>query len=85
MLISYICYFHHQEEGEDKIRNIHIVINDKGDIVSTYTKVHLFSVNIPEKNLRIHESTVARGGQAVHPPVSTPVGKVALAIVSFTH
>lgn len=71
---------HLKEEGENKISNTHIVINDKGEIVSTYTKVHLFNVDIPESNLHLHESAVASAGQAIHSPVSTPVGEVALAI-----
>lgn len=72
-----------QEEGDEKISNTHIIINDKGDIVSTYTKAHLFSVHIPEKKLHLEESNYAARGQSIHPPVSTPVGQVALGIVSF--
>lgn len=72
-----------QEEGDEKISNTHIIINDKGDIVSTYTKAHLFSVHIPEKKLHLEESNYATRGQAINTPISTPVGEVALGIVSF--
>lgn len=71
---------HIKEEGDEKISNTHIIINDKGDIVSTYTKGHLFSVHIPEKKLHLEESNYATRGQAINPPVSTPVGEVALGI-----
>ncbi|XP_069163018.1 nitrilase and fragile histidine triad fusion protein NitFhit isoform X2 [Procambarus clarkii] len=68
------------EEGEDKLHNTHIVIDDKGKIVSIYSKVHLFSVHIPERNLHLEEKGYVCSGKSIRPPVSTPVGEVALSI-----
>ena len=34
------------------MRNTHIVINEVGELTSTYEKCHLFDVNIPEKGIR---------------------------------
>lgn len=66
------------------MRNSHIVINSEGDIVSVYHKVHMFDVDIPEKKTRIMESDYVLPGERIVAPVETPVGKVGLAIVSFT-
>ncbi|KAK8379460.1 hypothetical protein O3P69_019392 [Scylla paramamosain] len=71
---------HVKEEGEDKISNTHVVIDDRGELAATYVKTHLFSVHIPERNLHLEEKTYVTPGSAVHPPIATPVGEVALAI-----
>ncbi|XP_068219814.1 nitrilase and fragile histidine triad fusion protein NitFhit [Palaemon carinicauda] len=71
---------HIKEKDENKVSNTHIVISDKGEIESTYKKTHLFSVHIPEKNLHLEESSYITSGGEIHPPVITPVGKVAMAI-----
>lgn len=71
---------HIKEKEENKVSNTHLLIDDKGEIASTYKKTHLFSVHIPEKNLHLEESTYISKGEAIHPPVLTPVGNVALAI-----
>ncbi|XP_069701548.1 deaminated glutathione amidase-like isoform X1 [Periplaneta americana] len=63
-----------------KVRNAHVVINNSGDIVSVYRKIHLFDVDIPEKKLRIMESDYVLPGDKIVEPVDTPVGKVGLAI-----
>jgi hypothetical protein len=68
----------------EKVRNSHIVINSEGDVVSVYHKVHMFDVDIPEKNTRIMESDYVLPGERIVAPVETPVGKVGLAIVSFS-
>lgn len=65
------------------MRNSHIVINNEGNIVSVYHKIHMFDVDIPEKNTRIMESDYVLPGERIVAPVETPVGKVGLAIVSF--
>lgn len=71
------------QADNEKIRNSHVIINSEGDIVSVYHKVHMFDVDIPEKNTRIMESDYVIPGERIVPPVETPVGKVGLAIVSF--
>ena len=71
------------QADNEKIRNSHVVINSEGDIVNVYHKVHMFDVDIPEKNTRIMESDYVIPGERIVPPVETPVGKVGLAIVSF--
>lgn len=45
--------------------------------------MHLFDVEIPEKNLNLKESTYVIRGENIVSPVTTPAGNLALSIVSF--
>lgn len=69
--------------SEEKIRNSHIVIADNGEIQAVYRKMHLFDVDIPEKNVRLKESDYVEAGTEIVAPVKSPVGKIGLEIVSF--
>ncbi|CAH2243392.1 jg5197 [Pararge aegeria aegeria] len=68
------------ESDPKKLFNTHIIINNKGEIVQTYRKLHLFDVEIPEKNIRLKESDFCTPGGHVVAPVDTPVGKMGLSI-----
>lgn len=59
------------------------MINNCGEIVSVYRKLHLFDVHIPEKNLELTESKYTNRGEEIVPPVNTPAGPLALFSVSF--
>lgn len=63
-----------------RIYNSHIIINDKGDIVSVYRKSHLFDVELPEKGVSLKESAFTIPGPSLIAPVQTPIGKVGLGI-----
>ena len=39
--------FHELSETPNKIYNTHIILDEKGNIITTYRKVHMFRVNIP--------------------------------------
>ena len=62
-----------------KILNAHLVVDDKGEIRSTYHKVHLFNLEIPNV-VRLIEGESYVAGQKLPEPVETPVGKVGLGI-----
>uniref|UniRef100_T1GAZ6 bis(5'-adenosyl)-triphosphatase n=1 Tax=Megaselia scalaris TaxID=36166 RepID=T1GAZ6_MEGSC len=68
------------EKGEktDKIMNAHVVINDLGDIVAVYRKLHMFDVNTPA--FRFRESEVVEAGKKIVPPIETPIGQLGLQI-----
>ncbi|XP_048004079.1 nitrilase and fragile histidine triad fusion protein NitFhit isoform X2 [Leguminivora glycinivorella] len=72
----------HEQNKEDptKIYNTHIIINNTGDIVQQYRKLHLFDVEIPERNVRLKESDFCSPGQHIVAPVETPVGSIGMAI-----
>lgn len=63
-----------------RIYNSHIIINDKGDIVSVYRKSHLFDVELSEKGVSLKESAFTIPGPSLVAPVQTPIGKVGLGI-----
>ncbi|XP_033507810.1 deaminated glutathione amidase isoform X2 [Epinephelus lanceolatus] len=66
----------HDWESDRRIYNSHIIINDKGDIVSVYRKSHLFDVELPEKGISLKESGFTIPGPSLMSPVQTPIGKV---------
>lgn len=70
----------HDWESDRRIYNSHIIINDKGDIVSVYRKSHLFDVELPEKGVSLKESAFTIPGPSLSSPVQTPIGKVGLGI-----
>lgn len=75
-----------QENGKtDKLHNSHIVINNLGELVAVYRKLHLFDVETPE--FRFQESRVVKGGNyLVCPLTDTPLeGGLGLLIVSRLH
>ncbi|XP_036968873.1 deaminated glutathione amidase isoform X2 [Acanthopagrus latus] len=68
----------HDWESDRRLYNSHIIINDKGDIVSVYRKAHLFDVELPEKGVSLKESAFVIPGPTLVSPVQTPIGKVLL-------
>ncbi|XP_068612196.1 deaminated glutathione amidase [Brachionichthys hirsutus] len=67
-------------ESDRRAYNTHVIIDDKGGIVSVYRKSHLFDVELPEKGVSLNESSVIIPGPSLVPPVQTPVGKIGLGI-----
>lgn len=70
---------HEKIPGQEKIFNCHVIINDSGEVVAKYRKLHLFDVDTPEFKFR--ESEVVNRGQGIVPPIDTPIGKLGLQIV----
>uniref|UniRef100_A0A8C0RNF4 Deaminated glutathione amidase n=2 Tax=Canis lupus familiaris TaxID=9615 RepID=A0A8C0RNF4_CANLF len=72
------------ERGQDweqtqKIYNCHVLLNNEGSVVATYRKTHLCDVEIPGQGpMRESNSTIP--GPSLESPVSTPAGKIGLAI-----
>lgn len=63
---------------DKRLFNAHIVLNDSGEIVSVYRKVHLFNLDIP--GTRLVESEFSQPGSAVISPVKTPAGSLGMGI-----
>lgn len=71
--------FHEKVPDIEKAKNAHIIINDSGDIVAVYHKIHLFNLDIPGV-VRLVESEFSVAGNKLIAPVESPVGKIGLGI-----
>jgi predicted amidohydrolase len=80
MWISIGGWHEHVPKDMERMRNTHTIINDKGDIVANYHKVHMFDVNI-EGRLSLMESKYTAPGNHIRPPVATPAGALGLGTV----
>jgi predicted amidohydrolase len=69
--------FQEKIPGENKIYNSHIVINNSGDLVAVYRKIHLFLANLPEGNYD-EAQIIKNGNQAII--VKTPAYNLGLSI-----
>ncbi|XP_063234210.1 deaminated glutathione amidase isoform X2 [Bacillus rossius redtenbacheri] len=70
----------HRKMPNDKLANCHVLIDDEGRVAATYHKVHLFDAEVPERGIRLKESSYVEPGREVVPPVRTPAGDVGLMI-----
>lgn len=75
----------HEAISDDtqKIYNTHILINNEGQLVAAYRKIHLFDMDNKETGVRLMESDYVLKGMQIIPPLLTPIGKLALSIVSL--
>lgn len=74
-------FFPQHPEKPEKTQNVHVVINNKGDIISAYRKIHLFDMDNRDTGVRLMESDYVEAGNFIPPPVLSPVGKIGLSIV----
>ena len=66
-------------EGENRVYNSHVMINDGDEIKGLYRKTHLFDVDIKD-GIRLKETDFTIPGDTIGPPVNTPCGNVGLGI-----
>ena len=64
--------------GEDKVNNRSFLLDDQGQVVATYNKIHLFDVNLRGNEAYRESATVAPGDQAV--VATTPWGNLGLTV-----
>lgn len=62
-----------------KVAAASLVFDDQGRVAARYDKIHLFDVDIPDRNERYRESATVAAG---HSPtiVSTPIGHLGMAV-----
>ncbi|OLY81236.1 Nitrilase-like protein [Smittium mucronatum] len=70
---------HELVDGVELPFNSNVVISSSGNIVSTYRKLHLFNVDIPNGPRLLESASISKGMEIV-PPVDTPVGRLGSAI-----
>jgi predicted amidohydrolase len=63
--------------NNNRVYNTHLILNNKGQIVTRYRKIHLFDVSIPSQGVNLCESaTTAPGSKLV--VCDSPLGKLGL-------
>ena len=68
-----------QTEEEARVYGMCPLYNDKGECIASYKKIHLFDVDLPERNESYRESSVFKpGAEAI--VVQTPLGRIGLAV-----
>ncbi|KAB2010518.1 hypothetical protein ERO13_D10G216800v2 [Gossypium hirsutum] len=68
-----------QEKGHDAhLRNTHVIVDDAGNIRSTYSKIHLFDVDVPGGST-YRESSFTEPGKDIA-AVDSPIGRLGLTI-----
>lgn len=70
---------HEPGESANKVKNTLLWIDQNGEILQRYQKVHLFDVDIKGGPV-LKESDWVERGEQILPPADTPLGKVASAI-----
>tara|TARA_Y100000768_G_scaffold211178_1_gene159107 strand:- start:119 stop:934 length:816 start_codon:yes stop_codon:yes gene_type:complete len=68
-----------KSEKKEKLFSTCIIYNDKGEMISAYSKMHLFDVNLPNTNEEYRESDIYLNGTEVV-TVETPFCKIGLSI-----
>uniref|UniRef100_A0A2P2K6H4 Nitrilase-like protein 2 isoform X2 n=1 Tax=Rhizophora mucronata TaxID=61149 RepID=A0A2P2K6H4_RHIMU len=69
-----------QERGSDDehLRNTHVIVDDSGNIRSTYQKIHLFDVDVPGGRAYKESSFTEAGKDIV--TIDSPVGRLGLSV-----
>eukprot|EP00735_Rhodelphis_limneticus_P012246 TRINITY_DN5463_c0_g1::TRINITY_DN5463_c0_g1_i1::g.26662::m.26662 TRINITY_DN5463_c0_g1::TRINITY_DN5463_c0_g1_i1::g.26662 ORF type:complete len:300 (-),score=25.31,sp/Q94JV5/NILP2_ARATH/53.87/2e-96,CN_hydrolase/PF00795.17/1.2e-20,CN_hydrolase/PF00795.17/1.7e+02 TRINITY_DN5463_c0_g1_i1:289-1188(-) len=70
--------FHELIPSDTRISNTHVMVNDLGEIVSIYRKIHLFDVDTDDGVF--HESSFTRPGSDLVVYPDSPYGAVALTV-----
>ncbi|XP_048741838.2 nitrilase and fragile histidine triad fusion protein NitFhit-like [Ostrea edulis] len=68
-----------EEEKDSRVLNTHVIIDDQGQVRDTYSKTHLFDLDL-EGRVRLCESDYTIPGKRVTSPVKTSVGNVGMEI-----
>lgn len=66
-------------EGDSRVAPASVVFDASGRQVARYDKIHLFDVDLPDRNERYRESATMAPGR-IPVVVATPIGKVGLAV-----
>ena len=56
---------HEYVDGQERVYNTHVILNDKGDLVCKYRKIHLFDVSIPDRGIDLQESKTTKAGDSL--------------------
>ena len=77
-------YFQSASEGDSRVYNTHLILDNHGNVAGKYNKLHLFDIDI-KGGVTLKESDSFIPGKEMPPVVKTPVGNVGLSIVSLNN
>lgn len=63
------------QKGDDRVKNVLLYIDHRGEILHTYQKMHLFDVDVPNGPI-LKESRSVQPGKTIPDIIDTPVGKL---------
>lgn len=81
--VCYVCLQKQMFTNKDKVYNTQLIINNRGDMVASYRKLHLFDAELGNLNNKLNESSSITAGEDIVAPIETPCGKLGLMIVSL--
>ncbi|KAH8920147.1 putative NIT2-nitrilase [Atractiella rhizophila] len=67
---------HESAEDQRRCYNTSVLINNEGQVLQSYRKLHLFDVDVKPDGPTILESKSTVQGKEILPPVETPLGKL---------
>lgn len=65
--------------NDDRVKNVLLYINHKGELLQTYQKLHLFDVDVPNGPI-LKESKSVQPGAKIPSILETPVGNLGMSI-----
>jgi predicted amidohydrolase len=65
-------------DEENRVYNTHVILNDQGDLMHKYRKVHLFDVSIPDRGVNLKESNTTLAGTSMQEVCPSPLGVLGL-------
>lgn len=78
---SYVSGDREDNSGSQKRYNTHLIINNEGQIVSVYRKIHLFDIDLRDKGgFQMEENLLVERGTKISDPVYSPCGYLGLSI-----
>lgn len=77
--LNVVVGVHEPVADKKRVQNLLIYINEQGEIIKKYQKIHLFDVNIPNGPI-LKESNSVEPGSKIIKPFDTPIGKLGMCI-----
>jgi deaminated glutathione amidase len=68
----------HEYINGERVYNTHVILNERGELICKYRKVHLFDVSIPDRGISLQESKTTKAGDDLFVLCDSPIGMLGL-------